>query len=368
MSEIERLLILVRDTSENIENADISIDGLSPEFQELGQEICYVLCQVQELIKFTASLSDGDLSASVPPRSNYMAGPIKDLYYKLKHLEWQTNQVADGDYSQHVDFLGSFSDAFNRMIAQLKQREETIRAQAEEKIEAANAENQKIVRQMEIQRANYQAYREYTQSFQQFRSDYKDMMGEVYALFQQKKYEEARQLVARINDLMGSRVRIRRDYSNHDYINAALADISSFCKQKNISVSAMINIPDNFSVEANVSIGLVNYTSEFVYLLLSSYSGNCSGTLDIHSTQKSVWLSIVVNYYIPDVVFPENWPPEILRCENSIKEVAQQAEAVFCLDRSEDGHTVKCILHLPNIHGMDHPDDKRTNLSQIAVI
>jgi hypothetical protein len=353
VTDIEKLIKLIRDTSENIETEDIRIDGLSPEFQELGQEICSILRQGQEINKFTASLSDGDLTVPVPPRNNYMAGPIKDLYYKLKHLEWQTNQVADGDYSQHVDFLGSFSDAFNRMIVQLKQREEKIRTQAAEQIRAVNRENQMMERQLEIQFANYQAYREYIESFLKFRNDYKEMMGEVYALFQQKKYEEARQLVAQINDRMGSSVSIRRDYSNHDYINAALTDISSFCKQKNITVNAMVHIPEGFYIDTESSLKLLNHTSELMYLLLSVFCGSSGSSLSIQSTRKSVWLSIVASYCIPDIVLPKLWPPEIVHCTKRIKVSAKRANAVFSLRRSKDGHTAVCILHLPDCSPAD---------------
>ena len=159
MSDIEKLLALIHKVSEEIETTDIRVEDLSPEFQELGQAICDCLQQGQQIVRFAGALADGDLSVAIPPRSNYMAGPVKDLYYKLKHLEWQTNQVAEGDYSQHVDFLGSISDSFNSMIAQLKQREETIRMQADEQVRAAEREKQHLERQMEMQYANYQAYR-----------------------------------------------------------------------------------------------------------------------------------------------------------------------------------------------------------------
>ena len=36
--------------------------------------------------------------------------PFKQLHSNLRHLVWQTHQVATGDLSQHVDFLGTFAD------------------------------------------------------------------------------------------------------------------------------------------------------------------------------------------------------------------------------------------------------------------
>ena len=347
MSDIDSLMTLIRDTSENIETADIQISGLSPEFQPLGQAICRMMRQGQEIMRFTACLADGDLDAEVPPRSNYMAGPVKDLYYKLKHLEWQTKQVAAGDYSQRVDFLGSFSDAFNSMTAQLKQREETILAQAEAQVAAANREKQTMKRQMELQYAGYQAYREYTESFMRFRTEYKTMMGEVYALFQQEKYEEGRQLIAQINDRMGSDVSIRRDYSNHEYINAALTDIASFCKKRDVALSAMVHIPEDFFARADVSERLIDSLSELVYYLLA-LTESPGRALKVRSSYKSVWLSIIARCTVPHALLPEPWPPEIARCTEAIDSLAQEGDAVFSLSRSADGHTASLLLHLPD--------------------
>ena len=347
MSDIEKLLALIHKVSEEIETTDIRVEDLSPEFQELGQAICDCLQQGQQIVRFAGALADGDLSVAIPPRSNYMAGPVKDLYYKLKHLEWQTNQVAEGDYSQHVDFLGSISDSFNSMIAQLKQREETIRMQADEQVRAAEREKQHLERQMEMQYANYQAYREYTESFLQFRTDYKVMMGEVYELFQQNRYEEGRQLIAKINDRMGTTVSIRRDYSNHDYINAALTDIASFCKKRGVAYQAMIHIPTGFYIDAEVWLGLINHMAELLYLLIGS-SNDQNRSVKIQSTQKSTWLTIFARYSIQEGTVSQPWTREIMRCLDIIRSFADRADAILALNPCKDNHCADLILHLPN--------------------
>lgn len=42
----------------------------------------------------------------------------------LRHLTWQTKAIASGDYTQRIDFMGEFSEAFNAMVLQL---DETMR-------------------------------------------------------------------------------------------------------------------------------------------------------------------------------------------------------------------------------------------------
>jgi signal transduction histidine kinase/DNA-binding response OmpR family regulator len=45
---------------------------------------------------------------------------IKHLHASLRHLTWTTQQIAMGDFSHEVDFMGDFSAAFNSMTQQLK--------------------------------------------------------------------------------------------------------------------------------------------------------------------------------------------------------------------------------------------------------
>ncbi len=58
-----------------------------------------------------------------------MAGALKTLHASLRHLTWQTQRVAAGDFSQRVDFMGDFSEAFNSMVIALDEaRTELARA------------------------------------------------------------------------------------------------------------------------------------------------------------------------------------------------------------------------------------------------
>ncbi|MDR0569826.1 MAG: GGDEF domain-containing protein [Clostridiales Family XIII bacterium] len=50
----------------------------------------------------------------------FVLSNLKALQANLRHLTWQTKQVAEGDFSQRVDFLGDFSDSFNEMASKLQ--------------------------------------------------------------------------------------------------------------------------------------------------------------------------------------------------------------------------------------------------------
>ena len=45
--------------------------------------------------------------------------PFKQLQANLRHLTWQTQQIAKGNFNLRVDFMGDFSEAFNSMVVSL---------------------------------------------------------------------------------------------------------------------------------------------------------------------------------------------------------------------------------------------------------
>jgi len=65
------------------------------------------------------SISYGDLSYEIKG-SGYIIGALKNLQSSLRHLTWQTKAIASGDFSQKIEFLGEFSNAFNSMTTKLE--------------------------------------------------------------------------------------------------------------------------------------------------------------------------------------------------------------------------------------------------------
>lgn len=71
---------------------------------------------------------------------------MKSLQASLRHLAWQTRQVAAGDFSQRVDFMGDFSASFNAMVVGL--------AEARTDMECMNVRlREELVRQREMDEA-----------------------------------------------------------------------------------------------------------------------------------------------------------------------------------------------------------------------
>lgn len=117
---------LLHDYLENVihepEHAVLDLHKLPVEFQNFGKDLIYFSECVMESSGLAKALAKGNLNVKLPPPGNEMAGPLKALHASLKHLTWQTQQVAKGDYQQRVDFMGEYSEAFNTMIERLNQR------------------------------------------------------------------------------------------------------------------------------------------------------------------------------------------------------------------------------------------------------
>jgi len=92
-----------------------------PELAAILMRLGHFLAMLDEAQRYAIRLADGDLSATAA-RDNIFSMPMKALQANLKHLIWQTEQVAAGDLNQQVHFLGEFSVAFNSMILALREK------------------------------------------------------------------------------------------------------------------------------------------------------------------------------------------------------------------------------------------------------
>jgi methyl-accepting chemotaxis protein len=70
--------------------------------------------------------SNGDMSTRIAFKG-FIGGALKTLQANLKHMTWQTKMVASGDFTQRVEFIGEFSQAFNAMVMQLDQTLKEVR-------------------------------------------------------------------------------------------------------------------------------------------------------------------------------------------------------------------------------------------------
>ena len=90
---------------------------------EIKQAVSYINKFINEYNSATESIhtiSKGELNIEPPKGKLIILQTLKHLHANLRHLTWTTQQIAKGDFSHEVDFMGDFSAAFNSMTQQLK--------------------------------------------------------------------------------------------------------------------------------------------------------------------------------------------------------------------------------------------------------
>lgn len=122
----EILFNYLRDVIYNPTNAVLDVEKLPGDFREFGRGLQYLADCVFETKSLARAVSKGDLSGALPSRGNEIAAPLKSMHASLRHLIWQAQRIARGDYSQRVNFMGEFSDAFNSMVEQLADRQRKL--------------------------------------------------------------------------------------------------------------------------------------------------------------------------------------------------------------------------------------------------
>ena len=100
---------------------DLPADYPENEIKQLIGYINKFIDEYNRFTDFTYSLAKGELDYKPSKGRMRVAESIKSLHASLRHLTWQAEQIANGDFSQNVDFMGDFSLAFNKMTRQLSE-------------------------------------------------------------------------------------------------------------------------------------------------------------------------------------------------------------------------------------------------------
>ncbi|MDR0999682.1 MAG: diguanylate cyclase [Clostridiales bacterium] len=137
---IDYMFDYLRDVFYRPNHARMDYDRITPDLTKLAKGLEFFVYCVTELRAFSKAIAKGDLNSSRPSAENELASSLKDLHATLKHLTWQTQQVAKGDYSQRVDYLGDFAVSFNTMTKQLDERYKDLK----EEIKISNLKSQQL--------------------------------------------------------------------------------------------------------------------------------------------------------------------------------------------------------------------------------
>jgi two-component system sensor histidine kinase/response regulator len=90
---------------------------------EIRQAVGYInkfIAEYNQMTDFVYQLGRGEINVEPPKGNMIIHQSLKGLHASLRNLTWITQQVATGDFSHQVSFMGEFSTAFNSMTEQLQ--------------------------------------------------------------------------------------------------------------------------------------------------------------------------------------------------------------------------------------------------------
>lgn len=114
----------------------IDLSTLPEDFRELGEGMQLLAGWMAEMKRMSTQLSDGCLDVDPPDSENILVSSLKSLQASMKHIAWQAKQISKGDYSQKIDFMGDFSDAFNTMAEQLAEKQGQLERSRDDAVKA----------------------------------------------------------------------------------------------------------------------------------------------------------------------------------------------------------------------------------------
>ena len=98
----------------------LSVD-IDSTLKRLGAIVNKLINTTDEAGNYINLLARGKLDIE-SPRNNFFASPYKQLHANLRHLRWQLLQIASGDFSQNIDFMGDFEESINTLIESLHEK------------------------------------------------------------------------------------------------------------------------------------------------------------------------------------------------------------------------------------------------------
>ena len=131
---------------------DLPKDYPENEVRQVVEYANRFVAEYQTLAGAMSALSRGDLDLNVPAGKMHVLQSFKNLHANLRHLTWKTQQIAEGDLSQHIDFMGDFSKAFNSMTRQLREAFAKIEQQNQDLFRANQRMKQDLDAAARVQR------------------------------------------------------------------------------------------------------------------------------------------------------------------------------------------------------------------------
>ncbi|MFV0315167.1 MAG: GHKL domain-containing protein, partial [Anaerotignum sp.] len=201
---------------------------------------------VTEAYHFMEELSSGNLECSAP-QGNTLLGSTKELQSVLRHLLWQLECVAQGDYSQTVDFLGDFSKSFNLFTHQIALREKYQKEASYLKQRNLEQKNYLLSEQINQQLTYYENLKD---AHNVVRSVKHDLANHYFTLNELLKNDDVASAQEYLRTLYSRMMTLEENifHTGNPIFDALLTDKISKAKQKGISIATQLVLEEDLKI------------------------------------------------------------------------------------------------------------------------
>lgn len=219
-------------------------------------------------------------------------------------------------------------------------------------------------KQLTRQLLHYKSYEKYTDSLRVFRHDYKQMMRTVNHFLDNGQIDEARRLIAQINDQMQNRLGVHKKYSNNYLVDAILQDTANLCFEKQIDFSAQVYLPDGIHCS---DVNTCRITSNLVNNALEACeninSPDIRPFIRLESALRGDWLTVTVeNSFDGKVRLGRDGLPVSTKKDTdnhgmgvrSVHELIEEVGGLMMIDADQKQHVFTVRLHLKK-HAIPEP-------------
>lgn len=221
--------------------------------------------------------------------------------------------------------------------------------------------------QLQRQLLHYKSYEKYTDSLRIFRHDYKQMMRTVNNLLDTGQTDQARRLIAQINDHMQNNLQVHQKYSNNYLVDAILQDTANLCEEKHIDFFAQVYLPNGIHCsDINACRIATNLTNNAVEACESITDPYIARYIRLTSSQHADWVTITVeNAFEGKVRFDEEGLPLSTKEHTdshgmglrSVHELIEQIGGLMLIDADSKKNVFTVRLHLKDRNASREPSD-----------
>ncbi|WP_240915988.1 sensor histidine kinase [Erysipelothrix sp. HDW6C] len=154
-----------------------------------------------------------------------------------------------------------------------------------------------LQKQLDLQVSHYKSYQKYTESFREFKHDYKKMLSNINALLRNNEYQKAIRLLDDMGVHLTKGVAAHREYSNDVFLDAILQAFANQCESNHINFKGIVYWNESIQVEELKVVRIFNNLLENAFdAVMLLPEGQRS--IAMRSNLRDHWLDVeIINSY-----------------------------------------------------------------------